>query len=68
MKPNHRAIRRLERRLKTPVCRSCGRPMLAETAYIPGRGKRFRFACWTQGCPAGEWKLWRGLTISEIKP
>jgi hypothetical protein len=51
-----RTRRALARRLKTPICRECGQPKHAETVHVPGQPKRFRFACWTQGCAATELK------------
>ena len=54
MKPLSRTPRALARRLKTPICKTCGQPMIAETTYVPGQRQRFRFACWTANCPANE--------------
>jgi len=44
-----RAARRLEKRLKTPVCRTCGRPKMAVTSVVNGC-LTFRFECWTPEC------------------
>ncbi len=68
MKPLSRTPRALARRLKTPICKTCGQPMIAETTYVPGQRQRFRFACWTQGCTEGAWKVWAGLKKFRIKP
>jgi hypothetical protein len=67
MKPLSRTPRALARRLKTPICKTCGQPKIAETIYIPGQRLHFGFGCWTQGCPAGAWKTWADLKASAVK-
>ncbi|MCX5785681.1 MAG: hypothetical protein NTX59_08320 [Elusimicrobia bacterium] len=66
MKPLSRTPRALARRLKTPICKACSRPKLAETSHIPGQRKTFSFTCWTPGCPEGEMKTWAKLKESEV--
>ncbi|MGD9642789.1 MAG: hypothetical protein AB7V08_08625 [Elusimicrobiales bacterium] len=62
-----RSPRALARRLKTPICKTCGQPKIAVTAYAPEQKPRFSFECWTQGCTTGAWKPWEILKASEAK-